>query len=55
VGVAYASGDVNSGGQRHPANWFLGWQGLFLLHRPPARKEGRLSAAINDEDQISGY
>ena len=55
VGVAFVSGDINSGGNGIEHELVLGWQRLFLLHRPRRNLWGAPVGGLNDFDQISGY
>ncbi len=54
VGVAYASGDVNSGGNGLGMNWF--WDGSeYSFFTVPGATYGASVGGLNDLDQISGY
>ena len=53
VGVAYASGDINSGGNGIGMNWF--WNGRnYSFFTVPGATYGTTVGGINDWDQISG-
>ncbi len=54
VGVAYASGDINLGGNGLGMNWF--WDGKdYSFFTVPGATDGAAVGGINDSDQISGY
>jgi len=54
VGVAYASGDINSGGNGLGMNWF--WDGRdYSFFTVPGATFGASVGGLNDWDQISGY
>ena len=54
VGVAYASGDINSGGNGLGMNWF--WDGRdYSFFTVPGATDGTSVGGLNDWDQISGY
>jgi hypothetical protein len=54
VGVAYASGDINSGGNGVGMNWF--WNGRhYSFFTVPGATFGASVGGLNDWDQISGY
>ena len=54
VGVAYASGDINSGGNGIGMNWF--WDGRdYSFFTVPGATFGASVGGLNDFDQISGY
>ena len=54
VGVAYASGDINSGGNGIGMNWF--WDGRdYSFFTVPGATDGASVGGLNDRDQISGY
>jgi hypothetical protein len=54
VGVAYAGGDVNSGGNGIGMNWF--WDGRnYSFFTVPGATFGASVGGVNDWDQISGY
>ncbi len=54
VGVAYASGDINSGGNGIGMNWF--WDGRhYSFFTVPGATFGASVSGLNDWDQISGY
>ena len=54
VGVAYASGDINSGGNGNGMNWF--WDGRdYSFFTVPGATFGASVGGLNDLDQISGY
>jgi len=54
VGVAYASGDINTGGNGNGMNWF--WDGRkYSFFTVPGATYGASVGGLNDWDQISGY
>ena len=54
VGVAYASGDINTGGNGLGMNWF--WDGRhYSFFTVPGATYGASVGGLNDWDQISGY
>lgn len=54
VGVAYASGDINAGGNGLGMNWF--WDGRdYSFFIVPGATYGASVGGLNDLDQISGY
>src|SRR5271157_1286087 len=54
VGVAYASGDINAGGNGNGMNWF--WNGKdYSFFTVPGATYGASVGGLNDWDQISGY
>jgi hypothetical protein len=54
VGVAYASGDINTGGNGNGTNWF--WNGRdYSFFTVPGATYGASVGGLNDWDQISGY
>jgi hypothetical protein len=54
VGVAYASGDINTGGNGNGMNWF--WNGRdYSFFTVPGATYGASVGGLNDWDQISGY
>jgi hypothetical protein len=54
VGVAYASGDINLGGNGLGMNWF--WDGRdYSFFTVPGATYGASVGGLNDWDQISGY
>jgi hypothetical protein len=54
VGVAYASGDINTGGNGNGLNWF--WDGRdYSFFTVPGATYGASVGGLNDWDQISGY
>jgi hypothetical protein len=54
VGVAYASGDINAGGNGPGMNWF--WDGTdYSFFTVPGATFGASVGGLNDRDQISGY
>ncbi len=54
VGVAYASGDINIGGNGNGMNWF--WNGRnYSFFTVPGATYGATAGGVNDWDQISGY
>jgi hypothetical protein len=54
VGVAYASGDINAGGNGLGMNWF--WNGRdYSFFTVPGATYGASVGGLNDWDQISGY
>jgi hypothetical protein len=54
VGVAYASGDINTGGNGLGTNWF--WDGReYSFFTVPGATYGASVGGLNDWDQISGY
>lgn len=54
VGVAYASGNINSGGNGIGMNWF--WNGRdYSFFTVPGATDGASVGGLNDWDQISGY
>lgn len=54
VGVAYASGDINLGGNGVGMNWF--WNGRdYSFFTVPGATYGASVGGLNDWDQISGY
>jgi hypothetical protein len=54
VGVAFASGDVDDGGNGLGMNWF--WDGKhYSFFTVPGAVDGATVGGINDWDQISGY
>ncbi len=53
VGVAYASGDINTGGNGIGMNWF--WNGRdYSFFTVPGATYGATVGGVNDLDQISG-
>ena len=54
AGVAYASGDINTGGNGLGMNWF--WNGRdYSFFTVPGATYGASVGGLNDWDQISGY
>ena len=54
VGVAFVSGDINSGGNGIGMNWF--WDGRdYSFFTVPGATFGASVGGLNDFDQISGY
>ncbi|MGA2247493.1 MAG: hypothetical protein ABSH48_21115 [Verrucomicrobiota bacterium] len=53
VGVAYASGNINTGGNGLGLNWF--WNGRdYSFFTVPGATDGAVDGGLNDWDQISG-
>lgn len=53
VGVAYASGNINTGGNGLGMNWF--WDGRdYSFFTVPGATDGAVDGGLNDWDQISG-
>src|SRR5271170_6030112 len=55
VGVAYASGDINSGGNGIGSNWFWNGRDYSFFTVPGSEVNGASVGGLNDCDQISGY
>ena len=55
VGVAYASGDINSGGNGIGSNWFWNGRDYSFFTVPGSEVNGASVGGLNDWDQISGY
>jgi hypothetical protein len=55
VGVAYASGDINSGGNGLGMNWFWDGRNYSFFTVPGSEVNGASVGGLNDWDQISGY
>jgi hypothetical protein len=55
VGVAYASGDVNSGGNGLGLNWLWDGRDYSFFTVPGSEVNGASVGGLNDRDQISGY
>lgn len=55
VGVAYTSGDINSGGNGLGSNWFWNGRDYSFFTVPGSEANGASVGGLNDWDQISGY
>ena len=55
VGVAYVSGDINSGGNGLGMNWFWDGRDYSFFTVPGSEVNGASVGGLNDWDQISGY
>jgi hypothetical protein len=55
VGVAYVSGDINSGGNGLGLNWFWNGRDYSFFTVPGSEVNGASVSGLNDRDQISGY
>ena len=55
VGVAYASGDINNGGNGVGMNWFWNGRDYSFFTVPGSEVNGASVGGLNDLDQISGY
>jgi len=55
VGVAYASGDINAGGNGVGMNWFWDGRDYSFFTVPGSEVNGASVGGLNDWDQISGY
>ena len=55
VGVAYASGDINNGGNGLGMNWFWDGRDYSFFTVPGSEVNGASVGGLNDLDQISGY
>jgi hypothetical protein len=55
VGVAYASGDINSGGNGVGMNWLWNGRNYSFFTVPGSEVNGASVGGLNDWDQISGY
>ena len=55
VGVAYASGDINVGGNGVGMNWFWDGRDYSFFTVPGSEVNGASVGGLNDWDQISGY
>ena len=55
AGVAYASGDINLGGNGNGQNWFWDGRHYSFFTVPGSEVNGASVGGINDWDQISGY
>ena len=55
AGVAYASGDINSGGNGLGMNWFWNGRDYSFFTVPGSEVNGASVGGLNDWDQISGY
>jgi len=54
VGVAYASGDINTGGNGNGMNWFWNGRDYSFFTVPGSEVNGATVGGVNDWDQISG-
>ena len=55
AGVAYASGDINTGGNGVGMNWFWNGRDYSFFTVPGSEVNGASVGGLNDWDQISGY
>jgi hypothetical protein len=55
AGVAYASGDINTGGNGNGMNWFWDGRHYSFFTVPGSEVNGASVGGLNDWDQISGY